>query len=375
MTKALTTKPHGDIGSPWSGWAVASAVVAALVGAIAFIAPMADASGEAEGSIYVPVPPCRLMDTRPEFQVGPRETPVGDGETHRQQVTGTNGDCSIPDDAIGISMNVTAVNQTAPSFLTLFPFGGSVPLASNLNYLPGGAPVPNKVDVMLSADGAIGAYNLAGTVDVVMDVNGYYSGAWIKQITALVDGKADRGDSYLKSETYSRSEIDAALAAKADASDVFTKTESDERYLGRDPVIVIRQSSDTIRDAVGLLDATVAGVLVTALGDGIVGLTGPASIGDGIGGSTPYRLDAVRFCVDDFLLGAFVDSVTVSIRSDFANIATVVDSTDRTADGCFSIDVSGEAAGVVYGVELDIAGVVGSVQVTSVETTWSPVTA
>ena len=139
-----------------SRWIGLSAAFAATVGAITSAGLGAGAAPAEEPSVYVAVPPCRLVDTRPEFQVGPRATPLGADETHVQQVTGAVGDCTIPAGAKGVSLNVTAVGPTAPSFMTLFPAGGDVPVASNLNYLPGAAPTPNKVDVKLSADGAIG---------------------------------------------------------------------------------------------------------------------------------------------------------------------------------------------------------------------------
>ena len=48
-------------------------------------------------AIYVPITPCRLFDTRPAPQnVGPRATPIGQGETFTLQVRGANGNCNIP---------------------------------------------------------------------------------------------------------------------------------------------------------------------------------------------------------------------------------------------------------------------------------------
>jgi hypothetical protein len=57
----------------------------------------------------------------------------------------------------------------------VFPANLSTPpLASSLNWRAGAPPTPNKVDVQLSSAGAIKLYNLAGKVDVVADVVGYY---------------------------------------------------------------------------------------------------------------------------------------------------------------------------------------------------------
>jgi hypothetical protein len=91
-------------------------------------------------------------------------------------VVGLNGNCNIPADASAVAMNVTAVGGTAGSFLTIWPSDVAPrPLASNLNWVPGSPPTPNKVDVKLSADGKINLFNLQGSVSVLADVVGYYA--------------------------------------------------------------------------------------------------------------------------------------------------------------------------------------------------------
>jgi hypothetical protein len=164
------------------------------------------------GAVFVPIPPCRLFDTRPGINnVGQRDTPLGSTDTLTQQVTGDNGNCTaLPADASAISLNVTTLASTGDSFLTIFPADlASPPLASNLNWRAGDPPTPNKVDVKLSPTGAIKLYNFAGDVHVLADVVGYYQ-----------DHNHD--------DRYStRAQTDAALATKADASAVYTKSEVD----------------------------------------------------------------------------------------------------------------------------------------------------
>lgn len=255
-------------------WIGVSAIIAASVSAIALVGPHAGAAPSGDEATYVPIPPCRLVDTRPEFQVGPRSTPIAANETHEQQVTGTVGNCDIPDDAAGISLNVTAVNPTAPSFMTLFPLDAPLPLASNLNYIPGGAPTPNKVDVKLSANGAIGIYNLAGTVDVVADVGGYYTNAGIQDLVESLATKANSADVYTRLETYSQQQVNDAidaldtvlssdLADKADAAVVYTQQQVD------DAIDMLETALDTeLADKVDTADLTAAvDTLNTALGD------------------------------------------------------------------------------------------------------------
>jgi hypothetical protein len=76
--------------------------------------------------------------------------------------------------ATAVVLNVTAVQGTLPSFMTVWPADVSQPLASNLNFTPG-EDIPNLVTVKLSASGQVKIYNNAGSVDVVADVVGWYA--------------------------------------------------------------------------------------------------------------------------------------------------------------------------------------------------------
>jgi hypothetical protein len=145
----------------------------------------ADAAPGDEDSTYVPIANCRLFDFRSGTNnVGPKNTPLGAGESnvYTQSVHGTNGDCTIPSDAVGVAMNVTIVNPTAQSNLRVFPADIATPTASNLNWLPGQSPTPNKVDVKLSPSGEIKLYNHAGSVNVLADVVGYYTNSTLTEI-------------------------------------------------------------------------------------------------------------------------------------------------------------------------------------------------
>jgi hypothetical protein len=162
-----------------------------------------------EKAVFVPIAPCRLLDLRPAPDlVGPRSAPLGPGETYTQAVRGANGQCDIPADATAVAMNVTAVGGTAGSFLTIWPSDISPrPLASNLNWVPGSPPTPNKVDVKLSVDGNINMFNLTGSVSVLADVVGYYA-----------DHNHD--DRY-----FTKTQSETQLATKANTADVYTKTQ------------------------------------------------------------------------------------------------------------------------------------------------------
>jgi hypothetical protein len=152
-----------------------------IVAGFAFQSWRADAAPGDSDATLVPITPCRLVDTRPApDRIGPNGA-FGIGDTRTIAAHGTNGQCTIPTDAVALSLNVTAVGATAPTFLTIWP-GGPLPKASSLNPFPGQPPTPNAVTVDLSAGGTFNIYNLAGTVDVIVDVNGYYIRSTLKEI-------------------------------------------------------------------------------------------------------------------------------------------------------------------------------------------------
>jgi hypothetical protein len=179
-----------------------------------------------ERTVFVPVTPCRIIDTRPALQVGPRNTPLGTAETHTVSAHGTNGDCTIPTDAVALSLNVTAVGATLPTFLTVWATGVTQPDASSLNPTPGAPPAPNAVTTELSATGQFNIFNLQGNVHVLADVNGYYA-----------DHNHD--DRY-----YTEAEVDSKDALKADAADVYTKTEADAVHNAKADVADVYTKTD-----------------------------------------------------------------------------------------------------------------------------------
>jgi hypothetical protein len=174
MTHNPTSKPNHHLRTA----AFAAGMLATLGGGLVFGTLVTQAEGpEAElATTFTPITPCRLLDTRPGVDnVGPRATPVGADETYTIGVTGAVGECDLPDGLAGVAVNATAVNASAPTFLTFFPGGTELPLASNLNVVPNQPPTPNKVDVGVFPNRELSIFNRFGTVDVIVDVTGYYS--------------------------------------------------------------------------------------------------------------------------------------------------------------------------------------------------------
>ena len=78
------------------------------------------AAGDSD-STFVPIAPCRLADTRPApNRVGTMATLAAD-ETVVFDAHGSNGECAIPSDAVGLSLNVTALGATLPTFVSVWP--------------------------------------------------------------------------------------------------------------------------------------------------------------------------------------------------------------------------------------------------------------
>lgn len=122
------------------------------------------------GSGFAPVAPTRLLDTR--NGTGAAKAKVGANGTVKLTVAGKAG---LPSSATSVVLNVTVANGSAGSVLTVFPDGQALPTVSNLNF-NAGQTVANLVTVPI-VDGAVDFRNLAGTVDVVADLDGYYTSA------------------------------------------------------------------------------------------------------------------------------------------------------------------------------------------------------
>jgi uncharacterized protein YkwD len=120
------------------------------------------------GARYHPLTPVRLLDTRQSLGAAVR---LGPNDATSVQVAGRGG---VPSTGVSaVMMNVTVTGTTTPGFLTVFPSGEALPLASNLNFV-GGQTVANAVAVKVGASGQISIYNSAGNTDVIADIAGWF---------------------------------------------------------------------------------------------------------------------------------------------------------------------------------------------------------
>jgi hypothetical protein len=96
---------------------------------------------------------------------------LGTGGTRTVQVSGLAG---VPSGATAVAINLTGVSPSALTFLTAYPNTLPNPLVSDLNEAPGDVRA-NMVVATLSSSGTITIDNDTGSMDVVVDVLGWYS--------------------------------------------------------------------------------------------------------------------------------------------------------------------------------------------------------
>ena len=133
-----------------------------------------DVSASASVTI-LPAPPAAGFHSMVPYRV--LDSRVGNGWTGKVAanderslvVTGASG---VPATASAVVMNVTVVDSSAESFLTVYP-GPTKPNASNLNF-GAGQIIPNLVTVRVGPGGVVWFATAVGATHVVADVVGYY---------------------------------------------------------------------------------------------------------------------------------------------------------------------------------------------------------
>lgn len=126
----------------------------------------------ADTDLWVPVSPARLVDTRPGFTTIDG-IHAGDGvrpadSTLTVDVAGRAG---IPTDAVGVIVNLTAVQPQADGFATMHPCLAQLPNTASLNYTTG-VNLGNEVIVALDGGGQACLYTETST-HATIDVVGY----------------------------------------------------------------------------------------------------------------------------------------------------------------------------------------------------------
>ena len=121
--------------------------------------------GNPAASEFYPVDPARLFESRRPA------AGLGAGATADITVVGVAG---VPATATAVVLNVTAVSPTLQTFLTVYPAGAGLPLASNVNPAPDDI-VANLTTVKVGAGGKVTLFNSVGVTGALVDIVGYYA--------------------------------------------------------------------------------------------------------------------------------------------------------------------------------------------------------
>jgi hypothetical protein len=121
------------------------------------------------GLQFVPITPCRLLDTRSSG--GP--IPGGSYQTYNLPALAQTNGCANLSSAVAYSLNVTLVPQNGPvSYLTIWPAGLAQPVTSTMN--SDGRVKANAAIVPAGVSAGVDVY-VANTTNLLLDIDGYFT--------------------------------------------------------------------------------------------------------------------------------------------------------------------------------------------------------
>jgi len=122
---------------------------------------------------FYPVTPCRVADTRVlGGMTGPYGPPSMPGKSSRDFPVAASP-CGIPSTARVYALNITVVPPGPLIYLSIWPTGQPMPIASTLNAFDGQV-VANTAIVPAGDNGSISVY-VSNPTDVLIDINGYFA--------------------------------------------------------------------------------------------------------------------------------------------------------------------------------------------------------
>ena len=321
----------------------------------------------AEGALNLLTTPVRAIDTR--------DLPgkLGAGRTLTVPIAGVGG---VPVDATAAVVSVTAVEACADTFLTVFPCGTTLPLASMVN-ADALATVANSAVVRLG-NGSLCVYTSQAT-DVLVDVSGWLGPAGLRttpvapvrlvdtrpgQRQALVVAQQRLGAGQLLTVDLTPA-LDADLLARAATVNVTSASPSGAGFLSVLPgpcaAAALPPSTSTLNVTSG---RNVAASATAVLGDGqlcVYSSTATDVIVDlqathGATGSTIRTFDP-RHVIDTRQSTRLAAGQTLPVELDVAAAGVIANVTavDPSADGFLTLYPCGAAAPAVSNVNF-VAG-------------------
>jgi hypothetical protein len=130
----------------------------------------------AGGLSFVPLTPCRVLDTRNPPGSAPELDPQG--PSGNSPISGTlavnvtAGGCGVPTSSRAYVVNATVIPPGVLGYLTLWPDGASQPLVSTLNANDGA--VTSNLAIVPTTNGSVDAF-VSNPTHLVLDIFGYFA--------------------------------------------------------------------------------------------------------------------------------------------------------------------------------------------------------
>jgi hypothetical protein len=147
------------------------------IGAQTFTITQAAGSAAQQPLRFVPLPPCRVLETRAPYNFEGRSGAFGPpalnaGETRTMQLPASTV-CSIPATAKAYVVNVTVIPTASLGYATVWPAGEARPDVWTIRSTDGQI-VANSAIVKAGANGGISVY-ASDRTDALIDITGYYT--------------------------------------------------------------------------------------------------------------------------------------------------------------------------------------------------------
>jgi len=136
-----------------------------------------DGTALQSGLRFVALAPCRLVETRQEYNFQGRVGPFGPpflarGSTRTLPLTQSNV-CTVPSNAKAVVLNVTPIPKITLDFMTLWATGDAQPNVWSARS-PDGQIVANSAIVKTGPNASINVFT-SDDADLVIDINGYFT--------------------------------------------------------------------------------------------------------------------------------------------------------------------------------------------------------